>query len=51
MRGEISELCEFTQRLYLGMPSSHEVRRQKMQKLALKKQASLIAVPAPMPTS
>lgn len=51
MRGEINELCEFTQRHYLGMPSSHEVRRQKMQKLALKKQASSIAVPAPLPTS
>jgi hypothetical protein len=47
-RGEINELCEFTQKLYLGMPSSHELRQQKMQKLALKRQASLAA--APMPT-
>ena len=36
MHGDINELCEFTQKLYLGTPSSHEVRRQKMQKLALK---------------
>jgi hypothetical protein len=26
---EIDEICEFTQRRYLGMPSSHEVRTQK----------------------
>jgi len=51
MRGEINELCEFTQRLYLGMPSSHEVRRQKMQKIALKKNASLSAMPASLSVS
>ena len=40
MRGEIRNLCEFTQRLYLGMPSSHEVRQEKLRKRAAKKQAT-----------
>ena len=39
MRGEIRDLCEFAQRLYVGMPSSHEVRQEKMRKRAAKKQA------------
>ena len=38
MRGEIREVCEFTQRLYLGMQSSHEVRQAKIRKRMAKKQ-------------
>jgi len=38
MRGEIKEVCEFTQRLYLGMPSSHEVRQAKVRKRVTKRQ-------------
>lgn len=39
MRGEIRDLCEFTQRLYLGMPSSHEARQAKYRKRAVRKTA------------
>jgi len=39
MRGEIRDLCEFTQRLYLGMPSSHDVRQAKYRKQAARKAA------------
>lgn len=48
MRGEIREVCEFTQRLYLGMPSSHEVRQERMRKRVAKKQvkANVPANPA-----
>jgi hypothetical protein len=38
---EIRELCEFTQRLYLGMPSSHDVHQAKMRKKWAKKQAAV----------
>ena len=46
VRSEIRELCEFTQRLYLGMPSSHDVRREKMRKKAMRKQKKLASQPA-----
>jgi hypothetical protein len=36
MRDEIREICEFTQRLYLGMPSNHEVRQAKASRRTLK---------------
>jgi hypothetical protein len=36
-RSEINEICEFTQKRYLGMPSSHEVRQTKNKKRAAKK--------------
>jgi hypothetical protein len=49
--GDMNDLCEFTQKLYLGMPSSHEVRRQTMQKFSLKKQANPNAPRAPKPPS
>jgi hypothetical protein len=39
MRGEIRDMCEFTQRLYLGMPSSHDVRQEKYRKQAARKAA------------
>jgi hypothetical protein len=39
MRGEIRELCEFTQRLYLGMPSSHETHQEAMRKKSARAQA------------
>jgi len=39
MRGAIRDLCEFTQRLYLGMPSSHDVRQEKYRKQAARKAA------------
>jgi len=39
MRGEIRELCEFTQRLYLGMPSSHETHQEAMRKKWARAQA------------
>lgn len=45
MRGEIRDLCEFTQRLYLGMRSSHDVRQDKLRKLAIKKQTKLASQP------
>jgi hypothetical protein len=45
MRDDMQELCEFTQQLYLGMPSYHEVmeekRRKKAARLAAKSQATL----------
>jgi hypothetical protein len=41
MGSEIRELCEFTQRLYLGMPSSHDVHQAKMRKKWAKKQAAV----------
>jgi hypothetical protein len=40
MRREIGEVCEFTQRLYLGMESSHDVHQAKMRKRWAKKQAA-----------
>jgi|SRR5579862_2795722 len=43
MGSEIRELCEFTQRLYLGMPSSHDVHQAKMRKKWAKKQAAVKA--------
>ena len=48
MRGEIRDLCEFTQRLYVGIPSSHDVQQEKMRKRAAKKQpeANVPANPA-----
>ena len=42
MGSEIRELCEFTQRLYLGMPSSHDVHqahRIELYRLASRKNA------------
>lgn len=42
MHGEIREVCEFTQRLYLGMPSSHEERQAKVRKRMAKKQVKPI---------
>lgn len=45
MRGEIRDLCEFTQRLYLGVRSSHDVRQDKLRKLAVKKQMKLARQP------
>lgn len=48
MRGEIRDLCEFTQRLYLGMPSSHEVRQEQMRKRAAKKQAKAASTQTPI---
>jgi hypothetical protein len=51
MRGEIRDLCEFTQRLYVGMPSSHEVRQEKMRKRAAKKQAKANVPANPATTS
>jgi len=38
-RSEINEICEFTQRRYLGMPSSHDVRQAKHKKRAERKAA------------
>jgi hypothetical protein len=38
-RAEIDEVCEFTQRRYLGMPSSHEVRQEMYQKRVARKAA------------
>jgi hypothetical protein len=34
MRDDMQELCEFTQQLYLGMPSYHEVMEEKRRKKA-----------------
>ena len=42
MRSEIRDLCEFTQRLYLGLPSSHDVRQAKIRKRIVKKQAKAL---------
>jgi hypothetical protein len=42
MRGEIRELFEFTQKLYLGMPSRHEVHQDKIRKRAAKKNAKAV---------
>jgi hypothetical protein len=39
MRSDIHELCEFTQRLYLGLPSSHDMRQEKRRKRAATKQS------------
>jgi hypothetical protein len=36
-RSEINEICEFTQKRYLGMPSSHEVRQEKYKKRVARK--------------
>jgi len=45
MRHDMQELCEFTQQIYLGMPSNHEwleeKRRKKAARLAAKSQATL----------
>ncbi len=43
MRGEIEEVCEFTQRLYLGMPSSHEMWQTKIRKRIAKNRVKSIA--------
>ena len=51
MRGEIRDLCEFMQRLYMGMPSSHDVRQEKMRKRAAKKQAKANVPANPTTTS
>jgi hypothetical protein len=44
LRGEMQELCDFTQQLYLGMPSYHEwleqKRRNKVMRLAAKSTAT-----------
>ncbi len=40
--GGISEVCEFTQGLYLDMPSSHEVSQAKIRKRRAKKQVKPI---------
>jgi hypothetical protein len=44
MRDDMQELCEFTQELYLGMPSYHEwleeKRRKRAARLAAKSQAT-----------
>ena len=42
MRSEVRDLCEFTQRLYLGLPSSHDVRQAKIRKRIVKKQAKAL---------
>jgi hypothetical protein len=47
MRSDVRELCEFTQRLYLGMPSSHDVRQEKRRKQAAKKQPKAANLPPP----
>jgi hypothetical protein len=36
---EMNEVCEYTQRLYLGMPSSHEVRQKQYRKRAARKKS------------
>ncbi|HZQ20281.1 MAG TPA: hypothetical protein VFA90_16325 [Terriglobales bacterium] len=45
IRDDIQELCEFTQQIYLGMPSYHEwleeKRRKKAARLAAKSQAAI----------
>jgi hypothetical protein len=45
MRDDMQELCEFTQQIYLGMPSEHEwleeKRKKKAAKLAARSQASV----------
>jgi hypothetical protein len=43
MRDDMQELCEFTQQLYLGMPSYHEWLEEKRRKKA----ARLAALPKP----
>jgi len=44
LRGDVEELCDFTQQLYLGMPSNHqwleEKRRKRAARLAAKRSAS-----------
>jgi hypothetical protein len=47
MRDDMQELCEFTQQLYLGMPSYHEVMEEKRRKKA----ARLAAKPPDPPTN
>jgi hypothetical protein len=41
MRRDMDELCDFTQELYLGMPSTHEwfeeKRRKRLARLASRK--------------
>jgi hypothetical protein len=46
MRDDMQELCEFTQQLYLGMPSYHEVMEEKR-----RKKAARLAAPPPDPTT
>jgi hypothetical protein len=45
LRGELEDVCDFTQQLYLGMPSYHEwleeKRRRKVMRLTAKKFAAM----------
>ncbi len=50
MRGDVRDLCEYTQRLYLDMPSSHDVRQEKHRKRLAKRMAAQAAA-QPMPAN
>jgi hypothetical protein len=39
MRDDMQELCEFTQQLYLGMPSYHEWLEEKRKKISARRAA------------
>ena len=45
LRGDMCEICEFTQQLYLGMKSSHEVYQEKHRKTLLRKAAQRAKLP------
>jgi len=47
LRDDIQELCEFTQQIYLGLPSYHELFEEKRRKKAAKLAAKSQSPPSP----